>query len=116
MPSENLMKHTQHMKFTTKEEYLAYRSEWKAQYKVLSKQIRDAKFCRWFCTLKNEERIKSHLAHFQTIGHKTDWTYWGIRTLSVQATNMLEQLQLAKQEAQSQYLAAKEQKEELVLA
>ena len=104
------------MKFTTKEEYLAYRSDWKAHYKELSQQIRDAKFCRWFCSLKREDRIKPHLAHFQTIGHKTDWTYWSIYKMQCNATTMLAELKEAKEEAQRQYLAAKTQKEELVIA
>lgn len=100
--------------FNSKETYLAYRSEWKAQYNELSQQIRDAKFCRWFCSLKREDRIKPHLAHFQKIGHKTDWTYWNIRKMKERATFMLEQLELAKQEAQRQYLASNEK--EMVVA
>ncbi len=103
--------------FNSKETYLAYRSEWKAQYKELSQQIRNAKFCRWYCSLRNPKRITPAMtARFQKIGPTTDWTYWNIFKMRERATFMLEQLKLAKQEAQRQYLAAKAQKGELTLA
>ena len=95
------------IKFTNKEEYLAYRSNWKAQYKELSQQIRDAKFCHWFHSLKREDRIKSAQAHYDSISSVAcDW--YSIYKMKKQATAMLEELKEAKVEAQRQYLASKE--------
>ena len=73
-------------KFNSKETYLAYRSEWKANYKSLSQTIRD---------------------------NKHTWTHYRLKK---QATAMLEELKEAKMEAQRQYLAAKAQKEQLAIA
>ena len=72
------------IKFTSKETYLAYRSEWKVKYKAIS----------------NEIRIYKHS--------------WKHNALKAKATAALEELKEAKQEAQRQYLAAKAAKETLV--
>lgn len=77
-------------KFTNKEEYLAYRSNWKAEYKQLSKDIR---------TLKAEMRES---------GHQITWSEFSqLKKLKINATEMLEALKQAKIEAQNQYLASK---------
>jgi len=107
------------MKFTfnTKEEYLAYRSEWKAQYKELSQQIRDYKFCRWFTSVRNPDRITPELeARFKKLVAKHGNKFYYVAPLQKKATAMLEELKEAKQEAQRQYLAAKAKQTEAVLA
>jgi len=77
-------------KFTNKEEYLAYRSNWKAEYKQLSKDIR---------TLKAEMRES---------GHQITWSEFSqLKKLKTNATEMLDALKQAKVEAQKQYLASK---------
>jgi hypothetical protein len=107
-----------HMKFTftTKEEYLQYRKEWKENYKQLSQQIRDFKFARWYRSLGEKRRTPEGLARYQKIEAKYKTNCFYVRGLKVRATSMLAELKLAKEEAQRQYLAAKAQKEELVTA
>ena len=94
--------------FTNKEEYLAYRSNWKAEYKELSQKIRNAKFCKWYCSLGEARTTPELTARFQAIGHGTDWGYWSIYKMRQKATAMLEELKLAKVEANRQYLASKQ--------
>lgn len=102
-------------KFTNKEEYLQYRKDWKAEYKQLSQQIRDAKFCRWYASIRRQDRMTPERdERWAKISGKTDYSYWAIKTLKVQATNMLDVLKESKQEAHQQYLAGKQQK--LVIA
>lgn len=104
-------------KFTNKEEYLAYRSNWKAEYKELSQQIRDYKFCRWFVSLKNPKRITSELEErFKKLVAKHGNRFYYVYPLKQKATAMLAELKEAKQEAQRQYLATKAQEKETVLA
>lgn len=95
--------------FNNKETYLAYRSNWKAEYKELTKQIRNAKFCKWFCSLQKEERIKPNLARFEKISPTTKWNSYAMFVMQTKATAMLEELKEAKKEAQSQYLNNKNQ-------
>lgn len=78
--------------FTNKETYLAYRSNWKAEYKTLSQEIR---------TLKAQVRES---------GHQITWTEFSqLYKLKAKATAMLEERKEAKAEAQRQYLQSKEQ-------
>ena len=83
------------MKFTNKETYLAYRSNWKAEYKTLSKQIHDIKHDRW---------LKSRAQSYQGFGELN----YKIRGMEQKATNLLEELKLAKAESNRQYLATKQ--------
>jgi len=95
--------------FTTKEEYLAYRSNWKAQYKQLSQDIRDLKFCRWFASLKNPVRITPDLEErFKMLStkHGNIYYFYCIHASKSKATTMLDELKEAKAEAQRQYLVA----------
>lgn len=87
--------------FTNKETYLAYRSEWKANYKELSQLIRETKH-----DIREAMRAKEYAGSMQ----------YSLLKMRAQATAMLEELKLAKQEAQRQYLAAKEMEREMVLA
>lgn len=64
-------------KFTNKQEYLAYRSAWKAEYEKLSNEIRK---------------------------YRGSWTHIGLK---LKATDMLEERKLSKIEANRQYLEAK---------
>jgi len=95
--------------FTNKETYLAYRSEWKANYKELSQQIRDFRFANWYQQpLRPERRTPALDARYEKIckQYKTNCFYtYGLKK---KATSMLMELKLAKQEAQRQYLASKE--------
>jgi hypothetical protein len=103
--------------FTNKETYLAYRSNWKSQYKELSTNIRNAKFCCWFTTLSNPERITPELEkRYASLSKWHGSTRYGIMKDKTKATAMLEELKEAKQEAQRQYLAEKEAKQELIAA
>ncbi len=78
------------MKFTNKETYLAYRSNWKTEYNTLSKQIH---------TLK---------ANVRESGHQITWQeFRDLYNLKAKATAMLEERKASKVEAQRQYLAAK---------
>lgn len=78
------------MKFTNKETYLAYRSNWKSEYNELSKQIR---------VLKAETRESGHQI--------TCSEFYELYKLKQKATAMLEERKASKVEAQRQYLAAK---------
>src|SRR5208337_3974366 len=75
IPSPRANSHV--MKFTSKDEYLRWRSEWKANYKTLTQQIRDVKFARWF---EDSRRggVKMNAAQTQRYeaiakAHKTQW-------------------------------------------
>ena len=85
--------------FNSKETYLAYRSEWKAQYKELSQQIRETK-----ADIKETQRHHEYAGTMQ----------YNLIKLRERATFMIEQHKLSKQEAQRQYLAANEK--EMVIA
>jgi hypothetical protein len=101
--------------FTNKEEYLAYRQAWKAEYKELSNTIRDIKWGRKFI---NKASNKAHLQtgsdswnanceRYQTILKKVDrYDFWNDKHKKT-ATEMLKDLKLAKAEAQRQYLEQK---------
>jgi septation ring formation regulator EzrA len=78
------------MNFTSKETYLTYRADWKAQYKQLSTDIRKAKH-----ELKTAQREGTATwRHFRACSDG-----------KVQAREMLEQLTTAKIEVQRLYLA-----------
>lgn len=114
--------------FTNKEEYLAYRSNWKAEYKALSQTIRERKWLHSrYSTIANKANlevgmdypnINKYFNYIKMISDE-DKTYSEIRAkqnwriskekLSFTATLMLAELQLAKEGAQRQYLANKQQ-------
>lgn len=103
--------------FTNKDEYLTYRANWRIQYKQLIQQIRDYKFCRWFVSLKNPDRITPALTErFEKLKAKYGSRFYYIEPLKAQATAMLEERKASKIEAQRQYLAAKAKEQELVAA
>lgn len=78
--------------FTDRASYLAYRAEWKAEYRELSEEIRETR--RAIKTSSGDRRsvLQSEKAR-----------------LRKQANRMMMSLAAAKEEAQRQYLAAKEQ-------
>jgi len=94
--------------FTNKETYLQYRADWKQRYAKLSALIRDFKFARQG-TLKIT-RLGQSMERYAAIekAHRTQWGFypavlaWAHRR---KATAMLDELKLAKIEAQRQYLA-----------
>lgn len=127
--------------FTNKQEYLAYRSEWKARYKEVSQSIRDMKFVRKIHAqifTKSEKKVNEQGAkqnyyrelwdiqegllkelresdtRYKAIFEKHKDKNGIIRWYSLvdefrkEATQMLEELKLAKVEANRQYLASKE--------
>lgn len=79
--------------FTNKEEYLAYRSAWKAEYKELSKTIRELKV-----KIRNIQRNREYAGKMQ---------YALIKERKA-ARIMLDDLKLCKMEAQRQYLEQKQ--------
>lgn len=85
--------------FTNKETYLAYRSEWKANYKNLSQEIRSLK-----TEIKETQRAKGYAGSMQ----------YALLKKRAEAKAMLGDLELSKEIAQRQYLAAHSQ--ELVMA
>lgn len=78
--------------FTNKETYLAYRFNWKTTYKSLSQDIRSIRN-----EIKETQRAKGYAGSMQ----------YQLIKLRANATAMIEELKLAKAEAQRQYLAAK---------
>ena len=84
--------------FNNKETYLAYRSEWKANYKTLTQEIRTSK-----TNVSKMQREKGYAGSIQ----------YNLIKLRAQATSILEERKASKVEAQLQYL---ETKKELVIA
>jgi 23S rRNA A2030 N6-methylase RlmJ len=78
--------------FNSKATYLAYRSNWTAQYNNLSNQIRELSN-----DIKETQRANGYAGSMQ---------YQKLK-LRAQATAMIEELKEAKMEAQRQYLASK---------
>lgn len=77
--------------FKTKEEYLAYRKQWKADYSQLTQEIRETKK-----EIRELQRNKNYAGTLQ---------YHKLR-LREYASLMIKELKTAKIEAQMQYLAA----------
>ena len=113
--------------FTNKEEYLAYRSNWKAEYKALSQTIRERKWLHSrYSTIANKANLEVGM-DYQNINRYFDYLkllsdedtkYKEIRAkqnwriskekLSLTATVMLQELKNAKKEANRQYLEQKQ--------
>ena len=83
--------------FTTREEYVAERAAWKANYKALSTAQRQAKIA-----LKKAFRDHAYSAANSFIGE--------IASNKALARDLIEMLAKAKTEAQRQYLASKAEK------
>ncbi len=114
--------------FTNKEEYLAYRSAWKTEYKQLSQTIKERKWLHSkIASMANKANlevgmdypnINKYFDYIKMLSDE-DKTYSEIRAkqnwkiskekLSVTATKMLKELKLAKIEANRQYLISKQQ-------
>ena len=78
--------------FTSKETYLAYRSDWKAKYNELTQEIRMLK------------------ATMRESGHQITWTEASkLQKLKATATAMIEERKDSKVEAQRQYWLSKGQ-------
>lgn len=117
-------------KFTTKEEYLQYRKDWKKEYMVLSQMIRDYKTIR---NLRNkecnkamqmiggmlnydnvnkyfkyvEQNIKENF-YLQSLIDKYKGKKTWLEKQRKEANKMMEELKDAKIEANRQYLASKQ--------
>lgn len=83
--------------FNTKTTYLAYRSEWKAEYTALSQQIRNQ---------------KNHIRSQSVPSSKEYFNLFQLRDI---ATFMLAELHLSKAKARQQYLASKNRSEMIVI-
>jgi hypothetical protein len=77
--------------FTNKIEYLAWRQQWKAEYKDLSKRIRLLKL-----SINEGQRNRQYVGGLQN----------ELRDLRAEATQMIELRKQSKVEAQKQYLAS----------
>ena len=122
--------------FPTKEEYLQYRKEWKAKYKELSQTIREYKWMQkeysrmwnkaWiahgdpFTLLWDDTRVNPRFWDYLHLMENENEKYRVIRKRYIQgkkwigyyqenATAMLEELKIAKVEAQRQYLESRVQ-------
>ena len=84
-----------HLTFTTRNEYLAYRADWKNNYKILSQDIRDTREAIKQAYANNNQDRASILQYQKSELRKT-------------ARKMMEELADAKVEAQRQYEAQKE--------
>lgn len=111
-----IMKKRLSIDFKTKEQYLAYIKEWKADYKELSSNIRasrfvgkahqrnlniyiDRKWQRQRPFTPTEQKYIDQVVEAKKV--------WGCYYWSLIAKEMLDELQCAKVEAQKQYLAQK---------
>lgn len=103
--------------FTTKETYLQWTSEWKAQYSKLTNDIHEAKYARWYSNWLRQPHTSKLLSEAQSARYaafaKKHANQWGgflaeatLAQLRAEATAMLELRKQAKVEAQRQYLAA----------
>ena len=77
--------------FTNKTEYLAWRQQWKAEYKNLSNQIRLLK-----ASIREGMRNRCYVGGLQN----------ELRDLRAEATQMIELRKQSKIEAQKQYVAS----------
>lgn len=84
---------TQTFPFTSRETYLRYRAEWKADYATLSEGIRI---------------LKREIAQSFKEGGYPGLKQNDLRTKQRAAFEMLEELKASKEEAQRQYLAERE--------
>ena len=99
------------MKFNNKQEYLTWRSEWRANYRALSKQIRDIKFARWYAdSVRGGVKMsEAQEERFKAI-HKANATQWGfcpssfLQNLKVKATAMLKERKASKIACQECYV------------
>lgn len=99
------------MTFNSKEEYIAWRTEWRANYAKLTQQIRDVKFCRWFAdsVRGGVAMSEAQLAHYTQIAnqHKTQYGFHpnaALKNLRARATAMLEDRKASKVAAQECYI------------
>jgi hypothetical protein len=101
--------------FTNKDEYLTYRANWRIQYKQLTRDIRDLKFCRAFPHAKRfEDYAGKNVERYREIekrlfNNPNTCVEWKLIQYRAKATAMLEERKASKIEAQRQYLAAMEQ-------
>ena len=85
--------------FAGRDEYLAARLEWKTQYRALSQAQRDAK-----TSLKNAFRRNDVGAAYQGL--------YQVASYKAQARTLLDALAAAKEEAQRQYVARRNEQRE----
>lgn len=118
-------------KFTTKQEYLHYRSNWKSEYKKISQTIRDLRYIEkeyataynkaWVSTSTNYTdnwhskfynrtlEILKENKKYQELTLKYKPMVGSTTVYKASATDMLNELKEAKVEAQRQYLESKQQ-------
>ena len=94
--------------FKTREEYLNWRAEWKAEYKELSRAIRELKCARKEYIWKYRPKDDNASKRRTKIGPNPNYSSsasWKAASKSYRATNMLETLKEAKIEAGKQRAA-----------
>ena len=85
--------------FTTKEEYLAYRAEWKAAYKRIAKDSRETKSQRKQFIWKYREKDQNALPRKTKVGVNPNYDEYAcsrVMSLRWQAREMLKELAEAK--------------------
>lgn len=90
--------------FNSKETYLQYRNIWRQKYAALSQVIRDCKFCRKSTIGHTPKQLERYEATRKA--HANQFGFWP-QSLCLHyrkmATEMLEELKMAKVEAARQY-------------
>ncbi len=94
---------------------MAYRSKWKAEYKQLSQDIRDLKFCRAFPQAKRfEDYAGKNVERYREIekrlfNNANTCVEWKLIQARAKAKAMIEERIESKGEAQRQYWLSKGQ-------
>lgn len=123
-------KHMRNPTFTTKEEYIQYRKDWKEDYMVLSQIIRDHKLIRRYCgqaqgkavqmidgdpfTYDNISKYfryidqnKKENEHLQSLLQKYN-TKKALYQYRIEAAEMMNELEQSKLNSKEQYIASKQ--------
>lgn len=101
-----------YLTITDKASYLAWRTQWRAEYAALSTLIRKMKWARWFLA-STSKKSEAQEARYKALAAKRARKY-GFHPagqcceLAATATNMLEIRKLSKARAQEQYLMQKQ--------
>lgn len=96
------------LSFTDRESYLAWRKQWKAEYKEISATIRDLKFCRKTKLTDEQAAKQKEIASRPDLRGQYGFNLYGnLWQLQAKATEYIELRKASKVKAQEQYLASK---------
>lgn len=93
------------MKFKTREEYLEWRKEWKADYKDISQKIRQLKKSRKKFIWKYRPKELTMVKRRRKVGPNPDYDYsaaWKVQETKYEARGLLDLLKKAKVKAEQQ--------------